>query len=99
MTDIEAIMDLARVIELGDKSNIQFHLWLDKDGKWYARVDLSRYYERSEGDDSAEKALKSLRDRLTSHNRNLIYRIAAAMRRWVGDDWNAPSPPNVSVAK
>lgn len=84
ITDIEAIMDLARAVEPAVKITPKFHLWSDAKGIWHSNVSLDRYYVQTDGHDTPEGALRKLRADLTGLNQSYIKRMTAALKRWLG---------------
>lgn len=107
ITDIEAIMDLARAVEPAVKITPKFHLWSDAKGLWHANVSMDRYYVQSDGHDTPEGALNKLRGDLTGLNQSFIKRMTAALKRWLGAESpirsvveDAPTdPPRVDPPK
>lgn len=84
MTDIDAIMELARAVEPAVKITPKFHLWSDSKGLWHANVAMDKYYVQTDSHDSPDGALKKLRAELTGLNQSFLKRITAALKRWVG---------------
>lgn len=82
MTDIDAIMELAVALEPGQTTRPEFRLWNDAEGKWHARVSMSRYYVLTENHGSPDAALKKLREELLGLNRTFLARLTATIQRW-----------------
>jgi hypothetical protein len=84
MTDIDAIMELALVMEPGSSFKPQFSLWSDTKGRWHAKVTMDRYYALVEDKDTPEEALSTLRADLVRSNQGFVRRMTDTLKRWTG---------------
>lgn len=86
MDQIDAILEMAQSFEPGapdDWKITTFKLCLDENGVWTAYVRFGRagYFDDATGA-TADEALTKLREKLTTHNKNLFVRVKNLIAKW-----------------
>lgn len=85
MNIIDEIIDLARVMEPGNRSEKlpRFELVRGKDGLWSARVDMHTYWHDVTDKKTHEEALACIRDNLRQLNLEARDGILSRLARWI----------------